>query len=93
MREDIKKKVVFCEVAWMKQYRGVTDDDKPMNGGKYIEENGDGGEVYNFKPCNRKCYGYVMHYGDECTVSGSSILPLILNTILTILLQRIKIVS
>lgn len=65
MREDIKKKVVFCEVAWMKQYRGVTDDDKPMNGGKYIEENGDGGEVYNFKPCNRKCYGYVMHYGDE----------------------------
>lgn len=65
MREDIKKKVVFCEVAWMKHYRGVTDEDKPMNGGKYIEENGDGGEVYNFCPVNRKCYGYVMHYGSE----------------------------
>ena len=65
MREDIKKKVVFCEVAWMKHYRGVTEEDQPMNGGKYVEENGEGGEVFNFKQFNRKCYGYVMHYGDE----------------------------
>lgn len=59
------KKVVFCEIAWMKYYAGVFEDDKPMNGGKYIEENEDGGEVFNFTPYNHKCYGYVMHYGDE----------------------------
>ncbi len=59
------KKVVFCEVAWMKYYSGITNDDKPINGGKYIDENGDGGEIYNFSPYNHKCYGYVMHKGDE----------------------------
>lgn len=59
------KKVIFCEVAWMKNYCGVTEDDKPSNGGKYIDENGYGGEVCNFLPYNHKCYGYVMHYGDQ----------------------------
>lgn len=59
------KKVVFCQVAWMKEYRGVREDDKPLNGGKYVRDNGDGGEIYNFAPYNHKCYGYVMHYGDE----------------------------
>lgn len=59
------KKVVFCEIAWMKYYSGVTEDDKPMHGGKYIDENGAGGEVLNFFPINHKLYGYVMHYGNE----------------------------
>ena len=59
------RKIVFCEVAWMKYYGGVQEDDKPINGGKYIAENETGGEVFNFAPYNHKCYGYVMHYGDE----------------------------
>ena len=59
------KKVVFCEIAWMKYYGGVSADDKPKNGGKHITEYETGGEVYNFAPYNHKCYGYVMHYGDE----------------------------
>ncbi|MDE7207820.1 MAG: hypothetical protein K2N90_11815, partial [Lachnospiraceae bacterium] len=59
------KKVVFCEIAWMKYYNGISEDDKPMNGGKYIKENGEGGEIFNFTPYNHKCYGYVMHYGNE----------------------------
>lgn len=59
------KKVIFCEIAWMKQYSGVTEDDKPRHGGKYVDENNDGGEVYNFLPWNHYCYGYVMHYGSE----------------------------
>ena len=59
------QKVVFCEVAWMKYYAGIYGNDKPMNGGKFIDENGEGGEIYNFFPYNHKCYGYVMHYGDE----------------------------
>lgn len=56
---------IFCEIAWMRYYNGVTEDDKPRNGGKFIAENGEGGEVFNFSPYNHKCYGYVMHYGDE----------------------------
>lgn len=59
------KKIIFCEIAWMKYYAGIYDDDKPMNGGKYIDENGEGGEIFNFVPYNHKCYGYVMHQGDE----------------------------
>ncbi len=59
------KYYIFCEIAWMKYYKGVNDNDKPVNGGKYIDENGNGGEVFNFDPYNHKCYGYVMHYGDE----------------------------
>ena len=59
------KKVVFCEITWMKYYGGVTENDRPKNGGKYIAENETGGEVYNFAPYNHKCYGYVMHYGEE----------------------------
>ena len=55
---------IFCEVAWMKYYKGVNEDDKPKNGGKFIKENGEGGEVFNFSPYNHKCYGYVMHYGE-----------------------------
>ena len=56
---------IFCEIAWMKYYCGVTDDDKPINGGKFIDENGEGGEIFNFRPYNHRCYGYVMHQGDE----------------------------
>lgn len=59
------KHVVFCEIAWMKNYAGVTDEDKPMRGGRYIKENGTGGEIWNFSPYNHYCYGYVMHYGNE----------------------------
>ena len=64
MRRIIMAYYIFCEIAWMKKYRGVTENDKPKNGGKYIKENGYGGEVYNFLTYNHKCYGYVMHYGE-----------------------------
>lgn len=59
------KRVVMCEVAWMKYYAGINEDDKPMGGGAYIKKNGTGGEIWNFSPYNHLCYGYVMHYGDE----------------------------
>lgn len=41
-------RVLFCNVAWMKYYDGISEDDKPINGGKYIDENGEGSEIYNF---------------------------------------------
>lgn len=41
-------RVLFCNVAWMKNYNGLTKYDKPVNGGKYIDDNEEGAEVYNF---------------------------------------------
>ena len=51
-------KYIFLRIAWMKEYRGVTEDDIPAGAGSYVEENDDGGEVYNFYPVNGKVYGY-----------------------------------
>ncbi|MCM1314195.1 MAG: hypothetical protein NC205_08295 [Prevotella sp.] len=56
-------KVIFCNIAYMKSYCG-DENDTPVNGGKYIAENKDGGEVYNFLEYDGRCYGYFMYYGD-----------------------------
>ena len=58
-------KIIFCNIAWMKNYRGVTDDDKPVNGGKFVNENGTAYECYNFFPVNHFCYGYFQHVGEK----------------------------
>lgn len=43
-------KVLFCNIAWMKFYNGITEDDKPINGGAFVSENNEGGECWNFHP-------------------------------------------
>jgi hypothetical protein len=43
----------------MKHYNGITDTDYPINGGKFIAENGYGHEVINFKRDGQFVYGYV----------------------------------
>lgn len=57
-------RVLFCNIAWMKYYNGITEEDKPINGGAYIKENENGGEVYNFRDYNGYCYGFVKLNGD-----------------------------
>ena len=52
-------KVIFFNIAWMRQYNGNWENDKPVHGGKWIKEHGWGGEVYNFQPYENKMYGYV----------------------------------
>ena len=59
------KPIIFCNIAYMKYYRGVIKDiDEPVNGGKYVTENNDGGECYNFEPVSftdgEMMFGYVM---------------------------------
>src|SRR5665213_885610 len=49
---------IFLRIAWMKYYRGVTENDIPTGAGWYVTENSDGGEVYNFLPIRDKYYGY-----------------------------------
>jgi hypothetical protein len=52
-------KMLFCNIAWMKRYQGVTENDKPMHGGAFVDERGYGAEVYNFQPFGDKMYGFV----------------------------------
>ena len=52
-------RMVFFNIAWMKEYKGVTLNDIPVHGGSYIDENGYGAEVYNFQAYRGKMYGFV----------------------------------
>ena len=59
------RKILFCNIAWMKFYKGVTEDDKPVNGGAYVTINNDAHEAYNFDSINfigddtKYCLGFV----------------------------------
>ena len=55
--------LVLFNVGWMKHYRGQTESDRISNGGLYVQEHEIGGEVRNFEPANRRCYGYVRTQG------------------------------
>lgn len=38
-------RILFCNIAWMKEYRGNEDGkDTPLNGGSYVDETGDAHE-------------------------------------------------
>jgi len=50
--------LMFIRNAYMKKYKGITEDDKPIGGGSYVEETGIAHEAFNFKPYNNKCYGF-----------------------------------
>lgn len=44
-------RILFCNIAWMKEYRGIVPgEDVPMNGGSYVNNNNDAHEKYNFYP-------------------------------------------
>lgn len=52
-------KVVFCNIAWMKEYHGINENDQPKNGGAYVKNNNDAWECFNFYPYNHNFLGYV----------------------------------
>jgi hypothetical protein len=49
---------IFLRIAWMKYYKGVTENDIPSGAGWYVDIYRDGGEVYNFYPIGNYYYGY-----------------------------------
>lgn len=55
-----RDRVVFINLTEMDEYNGLEDNLK--GGGAFIEQNGYGHEVYNFKNDNSKCYGYTPPY-------------------------------
>jgi hypothetical protein len=50
--------MIFCNVGWMNRYAGRRGD-SIRGGGAYVEQNKDGGEIYNFAAHRRRLYGYV----------------------------------
>ena len=52
-------KLIVCRVAYMKNYNGINEEDKPVNGGSYVQKTGDAEEKYNFYNFNGYCYGFV----------------------------------
>ena len=58
-------RILFCKVSGMKYYKGACEQDKPYNGGKFVEENGFGHEEFNFLPIEldgmdqAMCLGFV----------------------------------
>lgn len=58
IQTKMNDKIVFLNTGWMDFYKGITDD--PITGGgKHVEKEGWGGEMFNFKPFENKLYGYV----------------------------------
>lgn len=51
--------MLLMNIGWMNHYRGQTASDRIVNGGKYVAENKDGLEVFNFMPIAGKHYGFV----------------------------------
>ena len=52
-------KIVVFRVAWMEKYDGKAVDDVPMGAGSFVELNQTGSEIYNFRPCQGRMYGFV----------------------------------
>ena len=61
-------RILFCNIAWMKEYRGNEDGkDTPLNGGSYVDETGDAHEKYQKGRGNhRRISGH-----PESQISGS----------------------
>ena len=54
-----RKPLILCRIAWMDNYQGITNDDVPLGGGRYIDNNQDGFEKYNFLLRENGYYGFV----------------------------------
>lgn len=54
--------LLVLNVGWMKNYKGL-EDDQLTDGGAYVGEHGWGGEIFNFLPFEGFMYGYVQPPG------------------------------
>ena len=51
------KPLLIFRIGWMDTYQGI---DEIHGGGSYVAEYGEGGEMWNFREEDGRCYGYVM---------------------------------
>lgn len=63
-----KRRVLLCNIAYMNYYQGITDYDKPFNGGNYVKKYKDAYEKHNFSVCKDNIVrGFVeTSYKDGC---------------------------
>ncbi|MHB1493863.1 MAG: protein NO VEIN domain-containing protein [Acidithiobacillus sp.] len=51
--------IILCRTGWMNYYRGFLDNDQLINGGRYVDTNKTGHEIFNFNSVNNMFYGNV----------------------------------
>ena len=62
------RSLLFCNVGWMSDYQGQTDDDKIIGGGRYVQIEKRGHEVCNFVASAGMVYGYVQPVGGRILI-------------------------
>lgn len=59
-------KILFCNITYLRYYDGrVAGELKPTTGGRWVQENEDAHEKWNFLNMDGKCYGYVQGLSDR----------------------------
>ena len=61
-------RIIFCNITYMNNYMGITNDDTTNKGGKWVEENKDAHEQWNFLNYDGYCYGFVMNKGNQFAI-------------------------
>lgn len=61
-------KILFCNITYMNNYMGITNDDTSNKGGKWVEQNKDAHEQWNFLNYDGYCYGFVMNHGEQFAI-------------------------
>lgn len=68
----MNNKMVFLNTGWMDFYSGIIGD--PITGGgKHVDNEGWGGEMFNFRPFKNRLYGYVQPKIDKKYQNPSTI--------------------
>ncbi len=58
-------RIIFCNIAYLRYYDGrIVGELTPNSGGRWVKENEDAHEKWNFLNINGKCYGYVQGGSD-----------------------------
>ena len=58
--------IIFCNITYLKYYDGrVAGEMKPKTGGRWVQENEDAHEKWNFLNVDGRCFGYVQQTGEE----------------------------
>lgn len=59
-------KIIFCNITYLRYYDGrVAGELKPVSGGRWVQENEDAHEKWNFLNMDGNCYGYVQAMGEQ----------------------------
>ena len=59
-------RILFCNITYLKYYDGrVLGEYKPQTGGRWVRENEDAHEKWNFLNVDGYCYGYVQGNSDQ----------------------------